>query len=57
MVDVKTVAALSRPVSLAEVKADPRLRNLALVRQSRLSVTPIDNEAWELICAMGGVEP
>ena len=57
MVDVKTVAPLPRPVTLAEVKADPRLRDLALVRQSRLSVMPIDDEAWELICAMGGVEP
>jgi predicted RNA-binding protein with PUA-like domain len=57
MVDVKTVAPLARPVTLAEIKADPRLRDLALVRQSRLSVTPIDDEAWEIICAMGGVEP
>jgi predicted RNA-binding protein with PUA-like domain len=57
MVDVKTVAPLARPVTLAEVKADPRLRDLALVRQSRLSVTPIDDEAWEIICAMGGVDP
>jgi predicted RNA-binding protein with PUA-like domain len=54
---MKTVSPLARPVTLAEIKADARLRNLALVRQSRLSVTPIDDEAWHLICAMGGAEP
>jgi predicted RNA-binding protein with PUA-like domain len=53
MVDVMTVAPLPRPVALAAIKADPRLQNLALVRQSRLSVAPIDDDAWALICAMG----
>lgn len=57
MVDVRTVGPLPRPVTLAAIKADPRLQNLALVRQSRLSVVPIDDEAWALICGMGGVQP
>jgi predicted RNA-binding protein with PUA-like domain len=57
MVDVRAIEALARPVTLAAIKADPRLRNLALVRQSRLSVVPIDDEAWSMLCRMGGVRP
>ena len=56
MVDVKAVAPLARPVGLAEIKAEPRLADLALVRQSRLSVMPVDAAQWRLICAMGGTE-
>jgi predicted RNA-binding protein with PUA-like domain len=54
-VDVAAVQALPRPVALAEVKADPRLAELALIRQSRLSVMPIDDESWAILCGMGGV--
>jgi predicted RNA-binding protein with PUA-like domain len=57
MVDVKTVAPFARPVTLAAIKADPRLQNLALVRQSRLSVTPIDDDTWAILCGMGGIAP
>ena len=57
LVDFKAVRALERPVTLAEIKADPRLRHLALVRQSRLSVMPVDAAAWRLICALGGIRP
>ena len=53
MVDVKTVKPMKRPVTLAEIKAEPRLQNLKLVRQSRLSVVPIGDAEWKLICAMG----
>lgn len=56
MVDMRTVAALPEPVTLAAVKADPRLQHLALVRQSRLSVMPIDDDAWRQLCAMGGLQ-
>lgn len=56
MVDVRTVATVPEPVTLAAVKADPQLQQLALVRQSRLSVMPIDDDAWQRLCAMGGVE-
>ncbi len=56
MVDVKAVKPIAKPVSLAEIKAEPRLRNLALVRQSRLSVLPVQPEEWQLICAMGQTE-
>ena len=46
-----------RPVTLAEIKADGRLDHIALIRQSRLSVMPIDEEAWVVIAGMGGIEP
>ncbi len=54
MVDVKLVGALTRPVTLEAIKAEPRLGHLALVRQSRLSVMPIDEQSWTRIYAMGG---
>lgn len=57
MVDVKALRALPRPVTLAEVKAAPHLQHLALVRQSRLSVLPVDDQAWRVLCEMGGVAP
>ncbi len=57
MVDIAPVKPLARPVTLAQIKAEPRLSDIALVRQSRLSVMPIAPEHWALICAMGGVEP
>jgi predicted RNA-binding protein with PUA-like domain len=53
MVDVKAVKPFVRPVTLAEIKAEPRLQDLALVRQSRLSVLPVGKEEWALICKMG----
>ncbi len=57
MVDVKALRPFARPVSLAEVKAEPRLHELALIRQSRLSVMPVTDEEWHLICAMGETKP
>lgn len=55
-VDVKAVAPLPRPVTLAEIKADPRLAHLALLKQSRLSVVPIDAAAWAILCDLGGLD-
>ncbi len=57
MVDVEAAAALKTPVTLAQIKAEPRLERLALVRQSRLSVSPVDPRSWALICRMGGLAP
>jgi predicted RNA-binding protein with PUA-like domain len=54
MVEVKAVKPLNKPVSLDAIKVEPRLSHLALVRQSRLSVMPIDKAAWTLILQMGG---
>ena len=56
MVDVKASGALKAPVTLAQIKAEPRLKDLALLRQGRLSVVPIDDKSWQIICAMGGVK-
>ena len=56
LVDVKAVMPLKQPVTLDQIKADPRLANLALVRQSRLSVSPVGADEWKIICKMGGVK-
>ncbi len=53
MVDVETQSPFSSPISLSDIKQDPRLQHIALVRQSRLSVMPIDTQAWEILCDMG----
>ena len=54
MVEVTAVKPLKKPVSLEDIKLEPRLAHLALVRQSRLSVMPVDQTAWKLILRMGG---
>jgi predicted RNA-binding protein with PUA-like domain len=56
-VDMKAVRPLKTPVTLAQLKADPAFAELALIRQSRLSVMPISPEHWAAICALGGVKP
>jgi predicted RNA-binding protein with PUA-like domain len=53
-VDMKAVGPMPRPVTLAAIKADPALADLALVRMSRLSVMPVSAEHWKRICRMGG---
>jgi len=55
MVDVKALMALKTPVTLAQIKAEPKLSHLPLLKQSRLSVQPVDAASWKLICRMGGV--
>jgi predicted RNA-binding protein with PUA-like domain len=52
VVDIEPVKALSRPVSLAEIKADRAFATFALVRMSRLSVMPVTDEQWARIDAM-----
>jgi predicted RNA-binding protein with PUA-like domain len=56
-VDVKAVADLPTPVTLEQVKAEPRLKEMVLVKNSRLSVQPVRDAEWKLICKMGGVKP
>jgi predicted RNA-binding protein with PUA-like domain len=56
MVDVAALAPLATPVTLGQIKEDPKLNHLGLVRQSRLSVLPVDADAWARICALGGVK-
>jgi predicted RNA-binding protein with PUA-like domain len=57
MVDFRAVKPLARPVTLEAIKADARLQHLALIRQSRLSVMPIDAAAWKILCTLGGIAP
>ncbi len=54
MVDVAPVGPVKRPVTLAEMKADPELADLALIRQSRLSVVPVSDAHWALISKLAG---
>ena len=53
MVTVRAIKDMQTPVSLADIKAEPRLAGLALVRQSRLSVVPVSKEDWQLLLEMG----
>ena len=53
-VPVAPVKPLARPVTLAAIKAEPRLVKIELVRQSRLSVAPVRDEEWAVILAMAG---
>ncbi|NBP73231.1 MAG: EVE domain-containing protein [Alphaproteobacteria bacterium] len=57
MVDVKAVEPVKTPVTLADIKAEPKLADLALVKQSRLSVVPVGKDEWKLLCKMCGVKP
>jgi predicted RNA-binding protein with PUA-like domain len=54
--DVKAVKPFPKPVTLAAVKADKRLKDMALVKYSRLSVQPVSAQEWKLICQMGGLK-
>ena len=55
MVDVKAVEALPKPVTLAEVKAEPKLKEMALIKYSRLSVQPVTADEWRIVCRLGGL--
>jgi predicted RNA-binding protein with PUA-like domain len=55
MVDVRAVEPLKKSVSLDAAKADPRLANMALVTNARLSVQPVSDSEWDIIRAMGGL--
>jgi len=56
LVVVKAVRELRRPVTLAEVKASPRLKDMVLAKNSRLSVQPVSPAEWREICALGGAD-
>jgi len=53
-VRVEPVRRLSRPVTLATIKAEPRLANMELIRQSRLSVAPVREEEWAVVLELAG---
>lgn len=55
MVDIRAVKPLPKPVTLEAAKAEPRLAKMALVANSRLSVQPVTDEEWKLVCEIGGL--
>ena len=55
LVDVTARKPFKTPVKLAELKAHPALEDMAMIRQSRLSVSPVTAPEWKIICAMGGL--
>ena len=54
MVDVRAVKPLARKVTLAQIKAEPRLANMILVKNSRLSVQPVTKDEWRIVMALAG---
>lgn len=54
-VDVAPVKALPRPVTLETIKVTPGLENMALIKLSRLSVQPVTDAEWDIICGLGGL--
>jgi predicted RNA-binding protein with PUA-like domain len=56
-VDLRAVRPVPKPYSLEVAKAEPRLEGMALVSNSRLSVQPVTEGEWKLICELGGLDP
>ncbi len=54
-VDVKAVESLKIPVTLAAIKAEPKLAEIQLLKQSRLSLPAITDAEWKFVCKMGGM--
>ena len=55
-VDMKAVRPMPKPVTLAAARGEPKLAEMALLKQSRLSVQPVTPAEWKLICSMGGLK-
>jgi len=55
LVDVKAVKDVPSPVTLAAIKAEPKLKDMILVKYARLSVQPVKDAEWTFICKMGGL--
>src|SRR5262249_13563025 len=55
-VDVKAVKAVPKPVTLAAIKSELRLKEMALAKYPRLSVQPVTAQEWKIVCALGGVK-
>ncbi len=56
VVDVKAIGPLPRPVTLAAIKSNPKLSKMSLVTSARLSVQPVTDAEWKIVCGMGGVK-
>ena len=55
-VDIKAISSMPEPVSLAQIKADGRLDEMVLVKNTRLSVQPVREEEWRIICNLGKLD-
>ena len=55
-VDIKALKDVPKPVTLDQIKADKRLAKMVLVNNSRLSVQPVSDDEWKLVCELGGVK-
>ena len=56
-VDIKAVRPFETPVTLEQIKAEPRLKDMVLVNNSRLSVQPVTDTEWRIVCEMGNTKP
>ncbi|MEO3389406.1 EVE domain-containing protein [Mesorhizobium sp. CAU 1741] len=56
-VDIRAVKDMPKPVTLKDVKANPKLSDMALVTSMRLSVQPVKLDEWQEVCRMGGLSP
>jgi predicted RNA-binding protein with PUA-like domain len=56
VVDVKAVEPMPQPVDLDAIKKEPKLKDMALVKYSRLSVQPVTADEWKIVCKMGGLK-
>ncbi|MCC6470277.1 MAG: EVE domain-containing protein [Alphaproteobacteria bacterium] len=56
MVEMETVGPAKTPVTLARIKAEPRLADMVLVKNARLSVQPVDAAQWKLVCRIAGIK-
>jgi predicted RNA-binding protein with PUA-like domain len=55
VVDVKAIEPLKKPVTISDVKAEPKLKAMVLINNTRLSVQPVTEAEWKLVCKMGGM--
>lgn len=56
-VDIRAVCDMPEPVTLKQIKDNPKLKNMALVKLMRLSVQPVTGDEWKEVCRMGGLVP
>lgn len=55
-IDVKAISPLAKPVTIADCRAEPRLAKMILVNNTRLSVQPVTDAEWKIVCEMGGTK-
>jgi predicted RNA-binding protein with PUA-like domain len=55
VVDVKALKPMPKPVSIDAIKAEPKLKAMVLINNSRLSVQPVTADEWKIVCKMGGL--